>query len=99
MYRTIENQRGRGSHVANASLMVDRDARGQGLGLALGRHCLARAKKDGFLAMQFNMVVSTNTRAVAMWKKLGFAVVGTLPKVFRHSHLELVDAYVMYRSL
>jgi ribosomal protein S18 acetylase RimI-like enzyme len=99
MYRIIANQPGRGSHVANASFMVDPDARGLGVGLALGRHCLAEAKKDGFLAMQFNLVVSTNTHAVALWKKLGFAVVGRLPKAFRHERHGLVDAYVMYRSL
>jgi L-amino acid N-acyltransferase YncA len=99
MYRIIPNQRGRGAHVANASLMVDPDARGLGLGRALGEHCLAQAKKDGFLAMQANMVVSTNTRAVALWKKLGFAVVGTLPRAFRHARLGLVDAYVMYCPL
>ena len=98
MCRIIENQRGRGSHVANASFMVDPGARGQGVGLALGRHCLAEARKDGFLAMQLNMVVSTNTRAVALWKKPGLAVVGTLPGAFRHARLGPVDAYVMRRS-
>jgi L-amino acid N-acyltransferase YncA len=99
MYRIIENQRGRGAHVANASLMVDPSVRGQGQGLALGRHCLAEAKKEGFLAMQFNMVVSTNAPAVALWKKLGFAVVGTLPGAFWHARLGRVNAYVMWRSL
>lgn len=99
MYRIIENQRGRGSHVANASVMVDPEAQGLGLGRALGEHCLAQAKKEGFLAMQANMVVSTNMRAVALWKKLGFAVVGTLPHAFRHARLGLVDAYVMYCPL
>jgi GNAT superfamily N-acetyltransferase len=99
MYRIVENQHGRGSHVAGASVMVDPDARGLGLGRALGRHCLAAARKDGFLAMQLNMVVSTNRHAVALWKKLGFAVVGTLPRAFRHARLGLVDAHVMYRAL
>ena len=49
--------------------------------------------------MQFNMVVSTNEAAVALWKKFGFTIVGTLPKVFRHKKLGLVDAYVMHRFL
>lgn len=99
MYRIIANQLDRGSHVANASFMVDPDARGRGVGWALGQHCLATAKQAGFLAMQFNMVVSTNQHAVALWKKLGFAVVGTLPQAFRHQRLGLVDAYVMHRFL
>ena len=49
--------------------------------------------------MQFNFVVSTNTVGVALWKKLGFEIVGTLPKAFRHSRLGYVDAYVMHRFL
>ena len=53
----------------------------------------------GFLAMQFNLVVSTNERAVRLWKKLGFQIVGTLPKAFNHAQCGLVDAYVMYRFL
>jgi L-amino acid N-acyltransferase YncA len=99
MYRFIPNQKDRGCHVANASFMVDPDARSRGVGWALGLHCLAEARRAGFLAMQFNMVVSTNTKAVALWQKLGFTIVGRLPRAFRHQQLGLVDTYVMYRFL
>jgi RimJ/RimL family protein N-acetyltransferase len=57
------------------------------------------AKKEGYTAMQFNCVVSTNEASIALWKKLGFSVVGTLPQAFRHVRLGLVDAYVMYKLL
>ena len=93
------NQIGLGSHVANAGYMVRRSASGKGIGAALCEHSLEEARRQGFLAMQFNMVVSTNQRAVALWQRMGFAIVGTLPKVFRHSRLGLVDAYVMHRTL
>jgi ribosomal protein S18 acetylase RimI-like enzyme len=43
--------------------------------------------------------VSTNTAGVSLWKKLGFEIVGTLPKAFRHSTLGDVDAFVMHRFL
>jgi L-amino acid N-acyltransferase YncA len=99
MYRLDENQPGRGSHVATASLLVDPAARGQGVGRALGQHCLVEAKADGFVAMQFNLVASTDARAIALLKKLGFAVVGTLPRAFRHELLGPVDAYVLHRFL
>lgn len=99
IYKLIPNHRGRGSHVANASFMVQPDAQGRGIGRALGEHCLEQARKAGYLAMQFNFVVSTNTAGVALWKKLGFAIVGTLPKAFNHQTLGLVDAYVMHRFL
>jgi hypothetical protein len=54
---------------------------------------------DAMWHMQFNFVVSTNEPAVTLWKRLGFAVVGTVPKAFRHRELGLVDIYVMHRSL
>ena len=99
MYRLVANWPGRGSHVANASFMVSPQAQGRGIGRAMGLHCLAEARKAGFLAMQFNFVVSTNTAAVALWRQLGFAVVGTLPQAFKHKTLGLVDACVMYRRI
>lgn len=99
MYKLIANRRDLGSHVANASFMVDPAAQGKGVGRAMGEHCLAQAKQAGYQAMQFNLVVSTNTAGVALWKKLGFAIVGTLPKAFNHARLGLVDAYVMHRFL
>ena len=99
MYKLIANQRDLGSHVANASFMVNPAIRGQGVGKALGLHCLEEARKSGFKAMQFNFVVSTNTGAVELWKKLGFKIVGTLPAAFQHQSLGYVDAYVMHRFL
>ena len=78
--------------------MVDPGAQGQGLGEAMGRHALEEAKRLGYRAMQFNFVVSTNERAVRLWKRLGFSIVGTLPEAFRHRSLGYVDAYVMFRS-
>jgi len=99
MYKIVPNQRDLGSHVANASFMVDPARGGRGVGREMGLHCLREARKMGFLAMQFNFVVSTNEAAVALWKTLGFSIVGTLPKAFRHRDLGHVDAYVMYRFL
>ena len=99
VYKMMPNRIGLGSHVANASFMVDPSAHGRGAGRAMGEHCLDQARRAGYQAMQFNFVVSTNTAAVALWKKLGFEIVGTLPKAFRHMRLGNVDAYVMHRFL
>ncbi|HEY6247568.1 MAG TPA: GNAT family N-acetyltransferase [Pyrinomonadaceae bacterium] len=93
------NQPGLGSHVANAGYMVGGEGRRKGIGRAMCEHSLQEARRMGFTAMQFNMVVSTNESAVALWKKLGFSIVGTLPRAFRHKELGLVDAYVMHRFL
>ena len=79
--------------------MVDPAVQGKGAGRAMGEHCLEQARQAGYRAMQFNFVVSTNSAAVNLWKKLGFEIVGTLPNAYRHSRLGYVDAFVMYREL
>jgi GNAT superfamily N-acetyltransferase len=96
---TGPNRMGRGSHVATASFMVSAHARGRGVGRALGEHVLAHAGGQGFRAMQFNAVVETNTAAVALWRSLGFAVIGTVPEAFDHPEHGLVGLHVMHRFL
>ena len=98
-YALKANQPGRGSHVANAGYMVHSSARGRGLGRLMCVHSIELAREMGFHSMQFNMVISTNLPAIRIWEELGFRVVGTLPKVFRHPELGLVDSLVFYREL
>lgn len=100
-YRLAPNQMpgSPGDHVANGSYMVAADARGRGVGAALCAHSLDEARRAGFLAMQFNFVVGTNAAAVRLWQRHGFAIVGTLPRAFRHPRHGLVDGHVMYRML
>jgi ribosomal protein S18 acetylase RimI-like enzyme len=98
-YIVKANQPGLGAHVANAAFMVAPQARGLGVGRALGEHCLAEARRLGFRALQFNFVVATNEAAIRLWQQLGFRIVGTLPGVFRHRDAGYVDAHVMFRSL
>jgi L-amino acid N-acyltransferase YncA len=93
------NQPGLGAHVCNAGYMVRAAARGLGVGQAMCAHSLDEARRLGYRAMQFNLVVSTNTGAVRLWQKMGFEIVGTLPRAFRHARLGFVDAYVMYQWL
>ena len=93
------NESGGGSHVANAAFMVASEARGQGIGRAMGEHCLSEARRLSFRAMQFNFVVSTNESAIRLWKQLGFRIVGTLPGAFRHPEKDYIDVYIMHRSL
>jgi L-amino acid N-acyltransferase YncA len=96
MYR---NRGGGGAHVASASFMVDPTAGGRGVGRALGEHMLAWARAEGFRAVQFNAVVQTNTRAVALWQSLGFDIIGTVPEAFLHPVHGYVGLHIMYRRL
>ena len=99
MYKLRPNHFGRGNHVANAFYMVSPNAQGVGVGRMLGEHSIEEARRQRYLAMQFNYVVSTNSPAITLWKRLGFSIVGTLPKAYRHRRLGYVDAYVMYKLL
>jgi ribosomal protein S18 acetylase RimI-like enzyme len=93
------NQRGGGSHVANAAFMTTASAAGRGVASAMCAHALKYAAAEGYAAMQFNFVVATNVRAVALWQRFGFEIVGRLPGAFRHPSLGAVDALVMFRRL
>jgi L-amino acid N-acyltransferase YncA len=97
-YTVHQNQAAAGAHVANAAFIVGKEARGQGIGRAMGEHCLNEARRLGFRAMQFNFVVSTNESAVKLWQDLGMKIVGTLPGAFQHPTRGYVDVYVMYQE-
>ena len=49
--------------------------------------------------MQFNAVVETNVAAVALWRDLGFEVVGTVPEAFESRSHGRVGLHVMHRFL
>ncbi len=93
------NRPGPGSHVSTASFMVASAARGRGVGRALGEYALGWAREQGYAAMQFNSVVECNHAAVALWKALGFTVVGTVPEAFEHPTHGRVGLHVMHRRL
>ncbi|MGQ8364274.1 N-acetyltransferase family protein [Glaciecola sp. 1036] len=98
-YYLKTNFLGPGSHVCNCGYMVSELARGKGLATAFCQHSQQIAQELGYKAMQFNYVASSNEGAVRLWKKLGFDIVGILPKAFDHPRLGFVDAYVMYKWL
>ncbi len=98
-YYIKTNQAGPGSHVCNCGYMVTLEARGKGLATTMCKHSQKIAIDLGYKAMQFNFVASTNEGAIRLWNKLGFDIVGCLPKAFNHPGKGLVDALVMYKWL
>jgi ribosomal protein S18 acetylase RimI-like enzyme len=93
------NQEGGGAHVANCGYVTATTASGRGVARAMCAHSLGHAKERGFCAMQFNFVVSSNERAVRLWKSFGFEIVGRLPNAFLHPTAGYTDAYVMFKRL
>lgn len=93
------NQTGHGDHVGNCGYVVAEAARGRGVASQLCEHSQQIARGLGFLALQFNFVVSTNVGALRLWQRHGFDIVGTLPRAFRHPQAGLVDVHVLYKWL
>ncbi len=98
-YFLTPNQQGGGAHVCNCGFVTAGAARGKGVARAMLEHALEAAKAAGFRAMQFNFVVSTNTRAIAIWRDYGFDTVGRLPRAFLSPSSGYADALVMFRQL
>jgi ribosomal protein S18 acetylase RimI-like enzyme len=93
------NAAGPGNHVANCGYMVSEAARGLGVASRMCEHSQEIARERGFLAMQFNSVVEKNEAAVAVWRKMGFEIVGRVPRAYRHARVGFVDLLVMYKWL
>jgi ribosomal protein S18 acetylase RimI-like enzyme len=98
-YYLRANQAGGGDHVANCGYMTSSKAQGRGIARTMLEHSLFRARDRGFLAMQFNFVVSTNERAIKTWEAYGFSKLGRIPLGFKHPTLGFVDAFVMHKQL
>jgi len=94
-----ENRPGGGAHYCNCGFVTAQSAAGTGVARAMLEDALARARTLGFLGMVFNFVVATNTRAIDIWQRAGFDVVGRVPGAFQPPSGGAVDALVMYRSL
>jgi len=98
-YYMKPNQSGGGRHVCNCGYMTDHTVTGRGIATRMCEHSLEHARRQGYRAMQFNFVVSTNERAVRLWQRMGFMIVGQLPAAFHHPTAGYVDALVMYQTL
>ena len=72
-------------HRAEFGISVLKEYWGLGLGTALLRACIQCAKEAGYVQLELN-VVANNTRAIAIYKKMGFVEYGRNPKGF-HSRI------------
>ena len=99
LYILHPNNVGRCGHIANTSYAVRGDMRNRHIGETLVRDSLDRARDFGFRILQFNAVVATNTRALHLYKKLGFVPLGSIPGGFRMPDGSYVDIVPHYHLL
>lgn len=98
-YYLRPNQGGGGAHVCNCGYVTAAAAQGKGVARAMMEHSFGAAREAGFTAMQYNLVVETNARAIETWTRAGFDTVGRLPGAFVHPAQGAVDALVMFKQL
>lgn len=98
-YYIKPNQAGGGQHVCNCGFMTKTSTTGRGIAKAMCTHALHHSRINGYKAMQFNFVISSNHRAIRLWQSMGFDIVGRLPQAFLHPQNGYVDALVMFQQL
>lgn len=99
LYILHPNNIGRCGHISNASYAVKKNERGKKIGELLVTHCIDKAKQIGFKIIQFNAVVSSNTVAIKLYKKLGFIQLGIIPKGFLMKDGSYQDIVLFYLPL
>ena len=69
-----------------------------GIGGKLMLECLNWCKEHHILQVELD-VVTTNERAISMYRGFGFEVVGTLPRALRYLDGSFADEYFMVKML
>ncbi len=98
LYILHPNNVGRCGHVANASYAVSSEVRGHGVGRLLVEDSLRQAARLGFRGLQFNAVVASNERAIALYEDLGFQRIGRIPGGFRNKEGVYEDIFIYYHE-
>ena len=99
LYILHPNNVGRCGHIGNASYAISAEYRGMHIGEALVRDSLKVAKEYGFRLMQFNAVVAENKAAIALYEKIGFVRLGTVPGGFLLKDGRYSDIILYYYEL
>ncbi len=87
------------SHMADAGIALSKDVRGRGIGEALMKETieLARKRMSGLEIIQLK-AFAYNDRALELYKKLGFVVVGRVPRANKEGN-QYYDDVLMVKTL
>lgn len=82
--------------VAEVSIYIGNECKGQGVGTALLMHLIKESEKNGFWTLQSG-IIAKNAASIALHKKCGFREVGIREKVAKMNDMEWMDVMFMER--
>ena len=88
----------RGRHRAVFGVSIQKAYWGLGIGSAITRALILKAKEMGYEQLELE-VVASNERGIALYKKLGFEAYGLRKKSFKYRDGHYEDEYLMSLSL
>jgi RimJ/RimL family protein N-acetyltransferase len=89
--------RKRQAHRGSLHMSVDRAWRGKGVGEGLLNALMEWARENPLIEKVGLSVLSSNTRAIGLYKKLGFVEEGKRPREIKMGPGEYVDEILMFR--
>jgi RimJ/RimL family protein N-acetyltransferase len=92
-------ERKRMHHTGSFAIMIKKDYRNKGIGKLLINELLQWAEKHPIIEKVSLGTFSTNTRAIELYKKLGFVEEGRKINEFKFSENEYVDDVLMYKMV
>ncbi|WP_139343085.1 GNAT family N-acetyltransferase [Fictibacillus arsenicus] len=90
-------ERKRMHHTGSFAIMLQKDCRNKGIGKLLIHELLRWAEEHPIIEKVSLGTFSTNTRAIELYKKLGFVEEGRKVNEFKFNENEYVDDVLMYK--
>ena len=88
----------RNKHRVSMGIALQQKYSGKGIGTKMVETLLSVAKEKGIEQMELE-VVTTNERAIGLYRKMGFEIFGTLPDNMKYKDGSYADVYWMMKKL
>lgn len=88
----------RSRHRVNLGIALLQKYTGMGIGRVMIEKLISVARDNGIEQIELE-VVADNERAISLYKKLGFEILGTFPKNMKYKDGTYADAYWMMKQL
>lgn len=85
-------------HRAEVAFVILKEYQGLGIGGKMMQECIRWCEDKKVAQMELD-VVTTNEKALAMYRGFGFEVIGTMPNALRYADGTCADEYIMIKRL